>query len=322
MNELKSNRLLELQSSHIRNSVLTITLFAILGGMFVPKAWVQGHIVGFAVGLILGGVPHGASDFLIFRHVLAKQNNGKTKLIFGIGYLMVMLLYGLLWWFSPITAFGIFILISAYHFGQSNWQHVTFKNSVWEKLTYFLWGTMVIGFPVLLHHEQAALIIFEITGIQLQMAAFRTPVLFLLFAFNLINIIQLEEAGLITGRQLTKELTTLFILAGLFLTTPLLIGFGIYFVVWHSLGAVLDQVSILKGFDRTYNFGKYFWKVAPLSVLAFVGLGLLYWMLGDQMNQGVNLGVLFLFISIITVPHSILMDKFYLMNITTNNRKH
>lgn len=305
----------------IRDYVLAITVTCILGGLVVPMGWVQEHIAAFSIILILGGIPHGAADYLIYRQLPQNENTAVPKRIFLFCYLGVIALYGLLWWKSPLLAFTLFILISLYHFGQSNWQYVDFDNSVRRIVSYLLWGALVIIFPVLLYLNDAAVIIYEITGWPLQAEVIRWPAIFLIIALNLINIVHLFEAELITARDLSKELVNIMVLVGLFSTTPLLIGFGIYFLCWHSLGSVLDQLSEFRKRTNAYNLKHYLREIIPITIAALTGLAMLYWWIGDDTNYASNLGLLFCFISIITVPHSILMDLFYMVK-TRNSKKH
>lgn len=303
------------QTSTVRILVLMLTVLGSIGGLIIPEGWVQDHIIWIAVVLILGGVPHGASDYLLFNQLMRDQEGRNQKSLFALYYLVIVAAYGLLWWFSPMLAFGLFIAVSFYHFGQSNWEYAKFSNHYWQKLSFVLWGGFVVGVPVLIYHQEAALIIQEITGVLLPLEEIRWPLIFLLVASNLMNVIFLFEKELIDAPEFKREVASLFALFALFISTPLLIGFGIYFVFWHSLGSTLDQIAILKSVKRGYSLTQYLVKMIPLSLLAFAGLILLYWWLGEEMNRGTNIGLLFLFISIITLPHSILMDRFYLINI-------
>lgn len=308
------------QPAHIRNRVLGITLFAILIGLLVPKVWMQENIAFFAAFLIIGGIPHGAADHLMFK-VLNEQNKANTNWYkFSLLYLLVMLIYGFVWWWQPLLAFLLFMIISIYHFGQSNWVHVSFTNAYWSVLTYLLWGGLVVSLPVLIYHEQSSLIISEITRINIDMTSYRWPLLFLLSMANVLNIIYLFDVGTLNAEEFRKELLHLGLLTGLFLCTPMLIGFGIYFVFWHALGTINDQFQTLKELNQHYNFKSYLLKLMPLSLIALLGLLVAYWLIGEQMNRGANFGLLFLFISVITVPHSIIMDRFYLMDMTSSKK--
>ncbi len=289
---------------------LAVTACAILFGLYVPKAWVEGNIVFLAVLIILMGVPHGASDYLIFKELfkntLKSQSNKAT---FAIYYLAAMSIYLLIWWVSPFFAFSIFFFISVYHFGQSNWHYVNFPNKIREWISYLIWGGGILGVPILLHDQEASLIIFEITGYELDLSFAKAPGIFLLIGSNLINMVVLLDRGELKLNEFYKEVFNFFILMLLFFTTPLLIGFGIYFVFWHSMASIKDQLKIFNRLNKHFNTQKFLWQLVPLSVGAFIGLSILYFFLGDKMDQGLNLGAFFLFISVITVPHSILMDR-------------
>lgn len=286
-------------------------MLAILAGAMVPTEWVNSYVLWFALLLIISGVPHGASDYIIFQRMLQSRGERFSRFYFAAYYAVIIALYVAIWWWMPFVAFSVFILISAYHFGQSNWHDVDFR-SAWQRfLVYLHWGTAIIAIPVLLHHEQAGLIILEITGVNLDFIALRAPMIYALIATNLIQIVNLFDEGRIGQRRFYRELSNFLLLVGLFATTPLLVGFGIYFVLWHSLGSTLDQIQAFREWDRQYDMKKYLIEVVPLTLLALMGLGGFYYFLGDQMNQGINLGAFFLFIAIITVPHSILMDKLY-----------
>lgn len=296
---------------HIQNSVRIATMMAILGGVFIPTDWISDYVLWFALLLIIFGVPHGASDYIIFQRMLQKGKGPQTHLHFGIYYAATILLYSLIWWLAPVVAFLLFVLISAYHFGQSNWHFINFKASWHAWIVYGVWGIAVIGIPVLLHHQEASIIILEITGVSVDLSTWSAPLVYSLIGINLLQIVTVFEQGLIQQDRFYRELSNFFLLVGLFATTPLLVGFGIYFMLWHSLTSTLDQLQVFRHWDQQYDLKKYFLQVLPLTILAFIGLGGMYYFLGDQMNHGINLGAFFLFIAIITVPHSILMDKLY-----------
>ncbi len=286
-------------------------MLAILGGVIIPTDWVSSYVLWFALLLILFGVPHGASDYIIFKRMLQKTKSPQTHLHFGAYYAAAILLYSLIWWLVPVVAFLLFIFISAYHFGQSNWHSIDFKRSWHAWIVYSVWGLAVIGIPVLLHHQEASIIILEITGVAVDLSACCAPLIFTLIGINLLQIVTLFDQNLIPQDRFYRELSNFLLLVALFATTPLLVGFGIYFMFWHSLSSTLDQLQVFQRWDQQYDLRRYLQQVVPMTALAFVGLGGIYYFLGDQMNHGINLGAFFLFIAIITVPHSILMDRLY-----------
>jgi Brp/Blh family beta-carotene 15,15'-monooxygenase len=68
--------------------------------------------------LILFGVPHGALDLYIDQHLHKAASNQK---IFLLKYIANIIAYAVVWYFFPVAALIIFILITAYHFGEIDW---------------------------------------------------------------------------------------------------------------------------------------------------------------------------------------------------------
>ena len=119
-----------IRQSVINNWVVAITIMAIFAGMIVPKILIEDHLLLFSFALILAGIPHGASDFLLFKKLsnYLKRNNSVSY--FYIIYSILIGNYLLVWYYFPIFAFILFLLISVYHFGQSNWNNVAFENKI------------------------------------------------------------------------------------------------------------------------------------------------------------------------------------------------
>ncbi len=298
--------------SWVRNVAYIVTFSACLAG-FLQVDPLPGQVTtGAALALLLGGIPHGATDHILFRHLVSAGRLDFGMHWFYVGYLLLGALYFLLWQWLPSLALCLFILISAYHFGQSNFSTFPFVGAPEAVLTHLLWGLSVILAPVLLHWDESSVIISEITGTTDTIDAMDRRTL--LAGLCIPNLIWL---GLMTWRngwpvrRLWREVSALLLLMVLFLFTPLLLGFAIYFFFWHSAGSVVDQLEVLRKGNPGYGFGRYFRQVLPFSFLAFAGLGALYLLLGPSLNQGPNLGILFIFIAIVTVPHTVLMEHLY-----------
>ncbi len=288
------------------------TLSFVFAGLVLPKMMVEPHLEAFGFLLILAGVPHGASDFYVAREL--SQNSGKrvTLTLFLIGYLMIMALYSAVWWFVPQLAFWIFILVSAYHFGQSNWSFLKFRNGIVKNFTFLFWGVAILGVPVILYFDQASIIVLEMTGVQLVMEnAYRAAFIFLLIFGVTGTLIFLYNSGVLSAKLFQIELGKFFLLMLLFFTTPLLVGFGVYFVMWHSLTSILDQVKVVKSNDQSFGFKAYIRSTIPLTLVAFTGLSLFYFFFNGYFDKGQNLGFLFIFIAVITIPHAVLMEWLY-----------
>ncbi|MFN7116983.1 MAG: Brp/Blh family beta-carotene 15,15'-dioxygenase [Saprospiraceae bacterium] len=294
------------------NMAPLITLTVIVISLIFPQ-FISGYAWHIALVLIiLLGIPHGATDHLIFLQLSRPLTGTKNLDYFYPYYLLLMALYGLVWWLSPTFAFGIFLTISVYHFGQSNWAEIIFPDKISAALTYLCWGSFVLFLPILWHFAAAAPIIGIITGKAVPSLApgWSTTICLTLLTLNVWLVFYWWTKGVLTVRLLQRELMNLLTLSALFFSTPLLLGFAIYFVVWHSLGSANDQIHFFKTRRSAYSWKHYLRQTLPLSVVAIAGLGFLYW-LKTLLGLQPHIGILFIFISVITLPHMILMDQLY-----------
>jgi Brp/Blh family beta-carotene 15,15'-monooxygenase len=134
-----------------KTNFLFIALFYLLFAIF---SWVE-HVdisVQLAVSglfLLLVGIPHGAIDHILFL------DSNKVKPVYFYGaYLGLMMLYVVLWFFFPFLCFVFFLLMSAYHFGQSQFSEL-YKIPNWIKQTlYVTWGVSILSGLLLYNMEE------------------------------------------------------------------------------------------------------------------------------------------------------------------------
>ena len=289
-----------------------LTLLIALFGLVLPSDLIEPYLIPVGCFLIILGIPHGAGDLRIFREVVKGNHDVKQILLrFGFFYLLTSGLFVLLWFYVPVYALLLFLLVSAFHFGQSHWHEREFRSSFERAGTMITWGIALLGLPILLYWDQSVVIIREITGQGLTISDWRYPLIFLLVMSNLVNLARLRDRQVIDGQEFKEESFAFLSLTALFFCTPLLIGFAVYFVLWHSSVAMRDQLVFFRRGGERYNQKKYLREVIGLTMLALVLLASAYRILGDTLNQGLNLGVLFLFIAVITMPHSLLMNQLY-----------
>jgi Brp/Blh family beta-carotene 15,15'-monooxygenase len=286
---------------------LLLVVFALLWpGLALHTAlWIAPVII------LLLGVPHGAVDHAIFKSLVTKIEGPQAMLRFYTVYLGSMVLYGLMWWFNPYVSLVAFLLLSAYHFGQSNWNYVSLSK-IGQIPVYFLQGAFVLGVPILWHFEDAKPIIQAVVPlfdpiISPQLVVWSVVLLTLL---NLGVIVLLWWQGVLTVVLAKAEAINLIILLALFLSTPLLLGFAVYFSAWHALGSVRDQIAFFRIKKPNYQMLDYIKQAAPYSLLAIFGLGVMV-LASAQLRTAEALGMLFVFLSLVTLPHMLLIDLLY-----------
>ena len=294
-----------------RTIQIIAVIIALMGFLF-PDLLFQWELILAVLFISLIGIPHGATDHLIFRN-LAKPFLGARKMVyFYIYYLMLIGLYALLWWKLPIISFFLFLILSAYHFGQSNWNFVPFNSKILGSIYYFLWGAYVIVSPVVFNYDNTQPIIQDIVRQSPPDIAlgWRWGMVIGLFAANLLLAFGLVLSKRLGVRAFLEEVLNLVILGAVFYMTPVLLGFAVYFVLWHSLSSVMDQVKFFQERKAVYSIGKYVKDTLPFTLLALVGMAAMFWMQFEFMGT-IEIGLLFVFISIVTLPHMILIDQLY-----------
>lgn len=291
----------------LRLASLLLAVFALL----LPALALQTALWIAPVIILLLGVPHGAVDHFIFKSLLTKVEGPQAMLRFYAVYLGSMILYGLIWWVNPYLSLLAFLLLSAYHFGQSNWNYVSLSK-MGQIAVYILQGAFVLGVPILWHFEDAKPIIQAVVPffdpiLSPQLVEWSVALLTLL---NLGVIVLLWWQGVLTVVLAKAEAINLIILLALFLSTPLLLGFAVYFSAWHALGSVRDQIAFFRLKKPTYQILDYIKQAAPYSVLAIFGLGVMV-LASAQLRTADALGMLFVFLSLVTLPHMLLIDLLY-----------
>ena len=301
----------------IQLMVQLITLIIIMVS-FSKNEWLVSSSLVIALFLIvLIGIPHGANDHLLFFNLINKrmdEKNNKSTLFFA-SYIGLILIYVGCWYLFPTFSLGLFILISIYHFGQSNLYISPIESKFVKLISIFLSGSFVLLTPIFAHIETALpviqtisknpdiLTISEETGIKL---AISTGILMI------IHWVILMLSKNINFKNGIHEILNVFLLFGLFYYSPLWIGFAIYFTLWHAIPSIEDQINFFKTTRANYNLGKYIREIFPFSLIALFGLLFAYNYSEEYISVNQGLALLFSFISVITLPHMIMMDLLYL----------
>lgn len=257
------------------------------------------------------GIPHGAADHHLFSR-LYRQQYGRSALYgFYLGYLGLMGICFLLWWWLPSVALLLFIGASAYHFGQSNFHYLPAKLPL-RKGYYWIWGGFVVFAPVLLHFGEARPILEELLRTSLPSLSVQLVQL-VLGIWGLILIVLITYLGRqgIARRLIFRELVSLLVLSIVFYSLPLLLAFSLYFAAWHALPSAMDQIRFFQqAEDKNFRSRKYLLKIIPYSIVALLGLAVI--IVSWQMeSMAINWAIIFAFLSAVTLPHMLVLDRVY-----------
>ena len=298
-----------------------ITWFNLATGLLLlMMQWKSGSIpsslqMGYFLLLIGGtGIPHGALD-----HIIAK-NNVERKAAFNIPrflgkYVFAILAYSVCWIYLPSISLAIFLLISAWHFGETDLSDIQ-ANKILVNTARLIWGIFVLMLILLTHEQDAFSVIERITG--------KHPSAATVWQFFITyKWILLTTCGLFSGSFIIADIfrqrnmnsflrsTNLFLILIICSQLPLLPSFALYFGGWHAICSFEITFKFLhQQKEETATNPLTLWKNAlPMTFLAafgFVFMAYIWTGLGIKSDP---IPALFIFLSIITLPHLDVMDK-------------
>lgn len=299
------------QNINIYIPTVMVTLAFGVFGMCWPEVLQKIQYPMSGVLVLLIGLPHGATDFLLFRRLYGPELGQKKVLKFFFFYLFAVLGYLVVWLVFPVVAMVTFLVISAYHFGQSNWQFIPVAASIRPVLN-VSFGAFTIGGAVLWHWDEGQNIVQQMIGyLPAWSDSTMANIQWFILLFNVVILFGTRLLGQIDPSLLFREVVKLCVLSFMFYFTPLLVAFTLYFTLWHSLSSLLDQILFFRHQWPSFTLANYYYQAAPYTLLAIFGLpGLMF---GQSfMFPGASFLSLFLIlIACITLPHIILVEERY-----------
>ena len=269
--------------------------FSIQFGEFVEDS------VAFVLIVSLG-ILHGANDLLI----LAKGKNSKNFFFKNLlVYLTIIIACVLTYLFSSFVAILLFILLSSYHFGEEHLGDKIKVNRFFNFIFYLSYGIFL--FSILFYVSLAAVneIMQELTGIIFTEAQIANT-----FSISLSVLLILSIYLYVTKKTpislLFKEFFYLCLLSLVFKTSSLILGFAIYFIFWHSIPSLLNQVTFIYGDLTKESVKNYIKKAFIYWVISVFGLLILYKIIPE-----INLfsSIIFVLLFAVTAPHTWVMFK-------------
>jgi Brp/Blh family beta-carotene 15,15'-monooxygenase len=257
--------------------------------------------------LLIGtfGILHGANDIGVLTTYFQKRGAKIAKTGMTLLYIVMIASICIVFYFFPTIALVLFILFSSYHFGEQHWNASLTGDLKGKPLFYILYGGLILFMLFYAHRVQVVQIVSDITGQDVPTwvigqlflgVGIATSLYFLYFAF----------AGL-NRYTILLELFLLGVFYVVFNTASLLLAFCIYFVIWHSVPSLLDQMKFLYGDVSWKSFYRYFKSSFVYWLASLVGTFVLYLLLRNA--EEFMVPGLICFLASITVPHVLVMTK-------------
>jgi len=256
-----------------------------------------GFLLIFTFGMI-----HGSNDILIINQIKKYSDYNMFKVL--LTYLMVVSLAVLIFYFTPILALILFICFSSYHFGEQHWEELLLKlNKSLKIIFFFCYGLLILYLVFFFNLSSVINIIYEIAGIKLNTIFCNEIIsgLFLILSAILVYALYTKRLNL---SSILKELFSIVVLSIIFNSSSLIWGFSIYFILWHSVPSLLDQISFIYGDLKKENVLKYIKNAFPYWLISIIGMILLFLLFKHEKHFYT---LFFAFIAAVTFPHAIVM---------------
>ena len=304
-----------LRSPRIYAGILVATVLPIV------LVWAGGVTFGTSafvvlmIAVVLTGIPHGAVDHIVAAKLYGLSSNWRDQAQFYGGYLALMALYGALWLVVPAWCLWAFLLMTMYHFGQADLAYWALP-PMRARLVYLSRGLLLIGLPIAAHPVIVDPIFDAIAGVRplhwSLLTEHSTATLTALVAQHVVVL-----GGIAASPDTTvppngwREAINVGVLSALFVVVHPLVAFAVYFGLWHSLGHILELLRFFARRDEPTSLPGFYRKAALYTGVAFAGLGGLYAATQSFGLQDQMVALLFILISVMTLPHMIVVERLY-----------
>ena len=262
--------------------------------------------IGFSM-IFSFGILHGANDLKLIQHIQSKQNKISIKKVL-IYYLLIVLAGIIAFYYLPLLALIIFIIISGYHFGEQQWQYLAGLNKKWFSISLqTIYGMFILFLLFNFHQIEVQKIIFEIATfiIPIHLFSISLKVIGIVLLAHLLYLYIYEEN---LRSQIVLEVFYLLVFTVIFLSSSLIWGFAIFFIIWHSIPSMMNQMEFLYKKVDFNNFKLYFKSAFIYWIASLFGIAMLYFMFE---KEKIFNALFFSFLAAITFPHALVILKMF-----------
>ena len=270
---------------------------------------IENQLIYSSIFILMIGIPHGAID-----HILLFKKREMSQIKFYAIYLGLIIGFIMMWHFSPLYSLIFFLLISAFHFGESQFADIKFYPFL-KNLFYFFWGLSLLSTLIFYNIDELNKITLYFDDTLALEKIYNTDKVRILFYFtNAITVLAIFAMTIFKNikiERLLSESFLLFLIHITFYLFPFIIGFTLYFVALHSLKVMNDEFIFFKEENPKFSILDFLKMLAPYSILSIFFTAIL---LSLSYLNYIPYSIPFLsimIISVITLPHAIVMNIFY-----------
>jgi Brp/Blh family beta-carotene 15,15'-monooxygenase len=310
--------------------VAVVTGFLAVAAAALPAPDTTVSFLIAATVVVLVGIPHGAVDHLIANvgdptRTGAPGDRVRFDWPFHVHYVAMIAAVLLVWVLAPTVALAAFLLVSIHHFGQSDLVYLARSGVPSGQQLALQWsrGLLLIALPLVAHLDVVAPTIERLGGgrpdqwgwLADHAAGWSAVLVAQHVAVGLVVVTLARRRSALDATAVRREAIGVGVLVALFVFADPLVGFAVYFGLWHSLGHVLvvrQTFGERRGSDSAPIAWSEFARLALartlLSTLGVVGVvGALH--AAGRPDDAV--AALFVLVSAITVPHLVVVERLW-----------
>lgn len=254
------------------------------------------YVIVLSIGII-----HGSNDFTILK----KQKKNTIDLIKSTSfYLFLILLCIACYLINSFVAILFFVILSSYHFGEQHLENKFTGSKYVKSIIYVVYGMLIFSLIFIENLKDVEVIMLNLTGEIIPNSWIET--MLVSSSLLLIILIIYQFTRKINPKiQIVRELFYILLLYLVFKSSSLILGFAIYFVLWHSIPSILDQTKFLSGGYTFKKILEYLKTAFVYWLISITGLVIAYYYFSESLFNSMIFIVLFA----VTAPHVWVMNR-------------
>jgi Brp/Blh family beta-carotene 15,15'-monooxygenase len=238
------------------------------------------------------GIPHGFFDYSVAERLF--RNHINWVYYFTMGYISLSLLYSLIWIYYPLAALMFFLVISIFHFGIEELNHIEYMDMSFYQI--FIIGSMPIALPILFHSQDVFFIFNQIIGLNINYADIN---IYMYYLYLSLLFVALYLNGI-------KRSWVYLILISNFIILPPLLSFILYFCFHHSVRHYIHSIYYDNLVPKKYETNQYL-KIIIMTSIFFTTIVLMFLQsYGEYSFDIIIVKYIFILLACLTLPHLIL----------------
>jgi len=285
------------------NAVLIVSSFFALWLSAQISPVIESNIA--YIMILTVGILHGSNDIMLINHTLKSNSNISSLTIFVVYVLMVSLV-AVFFYFLPFLALSLFVIFSSYHFGE---QHFISKSNAKNYLISFYYtsyGMLIFSMIFFSSPDEVIVIVNEITNVFITHQFLKILLYTSMITTIILSFFMYQKKFI--SFNFFEEIILVALLFVIFSIASLIAGFAIYFIIWHSIPSLRDQIIELHSEFNKKNLLLYLKNSALYWLISIISLFVLYYIVNDDK---LFISLFFSFLSAITFPHVLVMFNLF-----------